>query len=61
MENEKLVIEFDDEVRSVYIKGETTKDAFHVKTEDFETHPTLLDIDRIDIRNILKESNVIID
>ena len=60
VEDEKLVIEFDEGVRSVYIKGETTKGIFHVKAENFETYPTLSDNDRKAIRNLLRNSNVVI-
>ena len=52
VEDERLGIDFDDEVRPVFIKGET---------EDFETYPDLSDSDRKDIRNVLRNSNVVID
>ena len=61
VENERLGIDFDDEVRPVFIKGETRNGVFHVRTEDFETYPDLSDSDREDIRNVLRESNVVID
>lgn len=61
VENERLGIDFDDEFRSVFIKGETKNGVFHVRTEDFETHPDLSDSDRKKIRNILRKSNVVID
>lgn len=61
VENERLGIDFDDEVRPVFIKGESKNCVFHVKTEDFETFPALSDSDREDIRNVLRDSNVVID
>ena len=61
VENERLGIDFDDEVRPVFIKGETKNGVFHVRTEDFETYPGLSNSDREEIRNILKNSNVVID
>lgn len=61
VENERLGIDFDDEVRSVFIKGETKNGVFYVRTEDFETFPDLSDSDREEIRNILRNSNVVID
>lgn len=61
VENERLNIDFDGEVRPVFIKGETMNGVFHVRTEDFETYPDLSDSDREDIRNVLRDSNVVID
>ena len=61
VENERLGIDFDDEVRPVFIKGETKNGVFHVRTEDFETYPNLSDSDREEIRIFLRNSNVIID
>ena len=60
-ENERLGIDFDEEVRLVFIKGETKNVVFHVRTEDFETYPDLSDSERKDIRNVLRHSNVVID
>lgn len=34
---------------------------FHIRTEDFETYPYLSDLDREDIRNFLRNTNVVID
>ena len=61
VENERLGIDFGDEVRPVVIKGETKNGVFHVRTEDFETYPDLSDSDREEIRNILRNSKVVID
>lgn len=61
VKNERLGIDFDDEVRSVFIKGETINGKFHIRTEDFETYPYLSDSDREDIRNFLINTNVVID
>ena len=61
VENERLCIDFDNGVRPVFIKGETKNGVFHVRTEDFETYPDLSDSDREDIRNVLIDSNVVID
>ena len=61
VENERLCIEFKDEVRPVFIKGVSKNGVFHVKTEDFETYSGLSDIDRKDIRTALINSNVVID
>ena len=61
VENERLGIDFEDEVRSVFIKGETKNGVFHVRIEDFETYPDLSDSDREEIRNVLRNSNVVID
>lgn len=61
VENERLGIDFDDEVRPIFIKGETNNGVFHVRTEDVETYPNLSDSDREDIRNFLRDSNVVID
>lgn len=61
VENERLGIDFGDEVRPVFIKGETKNGVFHVRTEDFETYPDLSDSDREEIRNILRNSKVVID
>lgn len=61
VENERLGIDFDDEVRPIFIKGETNNGVFHVRTEDIETYPNLSDSDREDIRNFLRDSNVVID
>jgi hypothetical protein len=61
VENERLGIDFDDEVRPVFIKGKTINGVFHVRIEDFETYPNLSDSDREDIRNFLRDSNVVID
>ena len=61
VENERLGIDFDDEGRLVFIKGETKNGVFHVRTEDFETYPDLSDSDREEIRIFLRNSNVIID
>ena len=61
VENERLGIDFDNRVRPVFIKGETKNGVFHVRTEDFEAYPDLSDSDREDIRNVLIDSNVVID
>ena len=61
VENERLGIDFGDEVRPVFIKGETENGVFHVRTEDFETYPDLSDSDREEIRNTLRNSNIVID
>lgn len=61
VKDERLGIDFDDEVRPVFIKGETINGMFHIKTEDFETYPYLSDSDRKDIRCSLRNSNVVID
>ena len=61
VENERLGIDFDDEVRPVFIKGETENGVFHVRTEDFETYPELSDSDREEIRNTLRNNNIVID
>ena len=61
VENERLCIDFNDEVRPVFIKGVTKNGVFHVRTEDFETYPDLSDSDREEIRIFLRNSNVIID
>lgn len=61
VENERLGIDFDNGVRPVFIKGETKNGVFHVRTDDFETYPDLSDSDREDIRNVLIDSNVVID
>lgn len=61
VKNERLGIDFNDEGRSVFIKGETINDMFHIRTEDFETYPYLSDLDREDIRNFLRNTNVVID
>ena len=42
VENERLGIDFGDEVRPVFIKGETKNGVFHVRTEDFEHTQTFL-------------------
>ena len=61
VEDERLGIDFDDEVRPVFIKGETKNGVFHVRTENIETYSDLSDSDRKDIRNVLRNSNVVID
>ena len=61
IENERLGIDFNNEVRPVFIKGETINGVFHVRTEDFETYPDLSDSDQKEIRNFLRDSNVVID
>ena len=61
VENERLVIEFNDEVRPVFIKGETINGVFHVRTEDFETYPDLSYSDREDIKVVLRGGTVVID
>jgi len=61
VENERLGIDFNNEVRPVFIKGETINGVFHVRTEDFETYPDLSDSDQKEIRNFLRDSNVVID
>lgn len=61
VENERLCIDFDDEVRPVFIKGETKNGVFHVRTEDFETYPDFSDSDREEIRIVLRNSNIVID
>ncbi len=47
--------------RTQGIKGETINGMFHVRTEDFETYPDISDSDRENIRNFLKDNNVVID
>lgn len=61
VENERLGIDFNNEVRPVFIKGETINGVFHVRIEDFETYPDLSDSDQKEIRNFLRDSNVVID
>ena len=62
VENERLAIEFDDAVRSVFIEGETINGVFYIRTEKFVIHPALSDSDRIAIRKaILNDSRVVID
>lgn len=61
VENERSCIDFEDQIRPVFIKGQTIGETFHVKTEDFETFSGLSDSDRKDIREELRDSNVIID
>lgn len=61
VENERLGIDFDDEVRPVFIKGRTENGVFYVRTEDLETHPNLSESDKKDIREALRNSNVVID
>lgn len=63
VKNERLGIDFNDEGRSVFIKGETINGTFHIRTEDFETYSYLSDSDRKDIRKFLRNtnSNVVID
>ena len=61
VENERLGIDFDDEIRPVFIKGETKNGLFYVRAEDFEKFPGLSEKDRRDIRHALQNSNVIID
>lgn len=62
VENERLAIEFDDAVRSVFIEGETINGVFNIRTEKFETHPGLSYSDKKDIRKaILNDNRVVID
>jgi hypothetical protein len=60
IQNERLGIDFEDQIRPVFIKGQTEGEMFHVRAEDFETFPGLSDSDRNDIREALRESNVVI-
>lgn len=61
VKNDRLGIDFEDRIRPVFIKGQTEGEVFHVRTEDFETFPGLSDSDKKDIRDALKDSNVVID
>lgn len=61
VEHDRLGIDFEDRIWPVFIKGQTDGEGFHIKTEDFETFPGLSDSDRKDIREALRESNIVID
>ena len=61
VENERLVIEFCDESRSIFMKGRYEHGMFHVRTEYFETYPDLSTSDKTNIRQALLNSNIVID
>ena len=56
-ENGKLGIDFPNELRGVFINGESEKDLFRIKTEHFETYSGLSDDDRSRIRQAIKNRN----
>lgn len=56
-ENGKLGIDFPNELRGVFLSGESKKDLFRVKTEYFETYSGLSDDDRSRIRQAIKNRN----
>jgi hypothetical protein len=61
-ENDRLAIEFDDSIRTVFIEGEIINGVFNIRTEKFETHPGLSYSDKKDIRKtILNDNRVVID
>ena len=60
IENDRLGIDFEDQIRPVFIKGQTEGEMFHVRAEDFETFPGLSDSDRNDIREALKTNQSIV-
>lgn len=59
--DERLCVEFQDGIKSVFIKGQTEGDVFHVRIEDFELFPGLTESEKRDISNALINSNVVID
>ncbi|QUB91953.1 hypothetical protein [Prevotella denticola] len=61
VENERLVIDFCDESRSIFMKGRYEHGMFHVRTEYFETYPGLLPSDKMNIRQALLNSSIVID
>ena len=61
VENERLVVEYEGQSRSVYIEGQTEDGIFRVRSEHFENHPSLSYADRRAIRDAIRNKNIVID
>lgn len=61
VEDERLVIDFCDDARPIFMRGRYERGMFHVRTEYFETYPGLSTSDKINIRQAIMGSNIVID